>query len=89
MPGRRSVDPPNGTILSHLKSSCQKSTYRRCGKRCLFFLSATNLRLPNPRGNLRDLAGPHDIHEMQPRRESEQMPHGEEHSARGHGSMRD
>jgi len=49
----------------------------------------TNLRLPNPRGNLRDLAGPHDILEMQPRRESEQMPHGEEHSARGHRWIRD
>ena len=32
---------PNGTIVSHLKSSCQKSTYRRCRKRCLFSLSAS------------------------------------------------
>jgi hypothetical protein len=31
----------NGTILLPLKSSCQKSTYRSCGKRCLFFLCAT------------------------------------------------
>ena len=31
---------PNGTILLPLKSSCQKSTYRRCGERCLFFLCA-------------------------------------------------
>ena len=34
---------PNGTILLPLKSSCQKSTYRRCGKRCLFFLCALDL----------------------------------------------
>ena len=26
-----------------MNSSCQKSTYRRCGKRCLFFLCALDL----------------------------------------------
>ncbi|MBW2726822.1 MAG: transposase zinc-binding domain-containing protein [Deltaproteobacteria bacterium] len=30
----------DGADVPHLRATCQKSSYRRCGKRCLFFLRA-------------------------------------------------